>query len=162
MDLDAKKHVLRQLACGVHLLGVRDERAEGVGHLTTVSWVSQLSVEPPLVGVALEVASRSLARVRSSGSFTLSLVGPDGRNVASKLGRSSADVPYKDAGVATTASPNVGAPVPQVATGWVECRLRSELAVGDHVLVVGEVIAAGVARDEAPLTLRETGWIYGG
>ena len=33
---------------------------------------------------------------------------------------------------------------------------------GDHAIVVGEVVEAGVQRDVDPLTLKETGWNYGG
>jgi len=33
---------------------------------------------------------------------------------------------------------------------------------GDHTIFVGEVVAAGVRRNEEPLTLREAGFAYGG
>ena len=162
MDLDAKKRVLRAFPSGVYVLGVRDDDAAGGGWLTTVSWALQLSVEPPLVGVALETESRTLALLRAAGGFTLGVLGEDGRGIAAKLGRASADVPHKDAGVARTRSPTLGAPIASLATGWLECRTAGELATGDHVLVVGSVIDAGLSRDAAPLTLQATGWLYGG
>ena len=65
------------------------------------------------------------------------------------------------------ASPTCGAPVPDEATGWLECELRGEVATGDHVLVVAEVVEAGVLRAQPlgageTLTLRETGFRYAG
>ena len=35
-------------------------------------------------------------------------------------------------------------------------------AHGDHAIVIGEVVEAGVNRDEPALTLMDTGWHYGG
>ena len=162
MDLEAKKQVLRQLACGIYVLGVRDPSAPRGGRLSVVSWAQQLSIEPPLVGVALEVESRSLSLLRAAGDFTLCVLAADARAVAAKLGRASADVPDKEDEVAMVQSPSLGAPLAEVATGWLECRMERELTTGDHVLVVGRVIEAALVREDAPLTLRGSGWLYGG
>ena len=162
MDLEAKKHLLRQLACGIYVIGVRDATAAHGGRASTVSWAQQLSVEPPLVGVALEVESRTLSLVRTARAFTLCMLASDGRAVASKLGRASADVPNKDDDVPMVSSPVLGAPRVEAATGWLECRVECELATGDHVLVVGRVVEAAIVRDGAPLTLQGSGWLYGG
>ncbi len=45
---------------------------------------------------------------------------------------------------------------------WFECKVVDVNERGDHVLVVGEVVDAGVHREGTPLTLRETGLFYGG
>ena len=55
-----------------------------------------------------------------------------------------------------------GAPILEDAPGYVECRVRDILGGGDHDVVVGEVVEAGVHRDEPMLQLSETGWHYGG
>ena len=56
-----------------------------------------------------------------------------------------------------------GAPILEEAIAFVECEVR-EIASeqGDHVIVIGEVVEAGVPRDEPALTLMDTGWHYGG
>ena len=56
-----------------------------------------------------------------------------------------------------------GAPILNDAIAFVECEVR-EIACngGDHAVVIGEVVEAGVHRDEPALTLLETGWHYGG
>jgi flavin reductase (DIM6/NTAB) family NADH-FMN oxidoreductase RutF len=56
-----------------------------------------------------------------------------------------------------------GVPVLEDAIGYVECEVR-EVAneSGDHAVVIGEVVEAGVHRDEPALTLLDTGWHYGG
>jgi flavin reductase (DIM6/NTAB) family NADH-FMN oxidoreductase RutF len=40
--------------------------------------------------------------------------------------------------------------------------VAEEIRRGDHTIFVGEVVEAGWRRDEEPLTLRDTGFFYGG
>ena len=49
------------------------------------------------------------------------------------------------------------------AIAFFECEVR-EIAndQGDHAVVIGEVVEAGVPKDEPALTLLDTGWHYGG
>ena len=162
MNTDAKKQVLRSVVYGLYALGVRDA-AEGSGaHAMTVNWVTQASFEPPMLAVAVENESRSLPLVRAAGAFALSVLPAGARQLAGRLGRSSATTPNKLAGVAHHPGPATGAPVLDDATGWLECRVVSELPSGDHVLVLAEVVEAGVQRPAETLTLRETGFRYAG
>jgi flavin reductase (DIM6/NTAB) family NADH-FMN oxidoreductase RutF len=49
------------------------------------------------------------------------------------------------------------------ALGWVECRAIASLPAGDHTIVLGEVVEAGVeSADAQPLTLQEAGFKYAG
>lgn len=159
MDLDAKKKVLRSIVYGLYALGVRDGEES---HAMTVNWLTQCSFEPPMLAVAVEKESRSLALIRRSGAFAISILPSGARQLAGKLGRSSATTPHKLEGVAHRAGPVTGAPILDEATGWLECRLTSEHESGDHVLVIGEVVEAASVRDADTLTLRETGFRYAG
>ena len=85
------------------------------------------------------------------------------RDLAAKLGRTSEQAPNKLKGIKTKPTPTSGTPILADALGWVECRVVATLPSGDHTLVLGEVIAAGVERDGvAPLTLQEAGFSYSG
>ena len=159
MDTDAKKQVLRSIVYGLYALGVRE--GEGA-HMMTVNWVTQTSFEPPMLAVAVETESRSLPLLREAGAFALSVLPAGARQLAGKLGRSSATTPDKLTGVAHHAGPETGAPVLDEGTGWLECRITAEVPSGDHVLVVAEVVEAGVQRAGETLTLRETGFRYAG
>jgi flavin reductase (DIM6/NTAB) family NADH-FMN oxidoreductase RutF len=159
MNQDAKKKVLRSFVYGLYALGVR----EGTGaHAMTVNWVTQVSFEPPMLAVAIENESRSLPLVRREGAFALSIFPTGARQLAGKLGRSSANVPNKLDGIAHHPAPVTGAPVLDEATGWLECRVVSEHPAGDHVVVLAEVVEAGVQREARTLTLEETGFRYAG
>src|ERR687885_1312984 len=154
MDQDAKKKVLRSLVYGLYALGVR--RGDGA-HAMTVNWVTQISFEPPMLAVAVENESQTLPLLRTARAFTLSIFPTGARQLAGKLGRSSANVPNKLDGVAHHPAPTTGAPVLDDATGWLECRVVSEQQTGDHVLVVAEVIEAGIQREAETRALGETG-----
>jgi flavin reductase (DIM6/NTAB) family NADH-FMN oxidoreductase RutF len=157
MDTNAKKQVLRSLVYGVYALGVRD----GAGaHLTAVSWTTQLSFEPPMLVVAVENESRTLPLLRAAGAFALSVLPAGARQLAGKLGRQSAATPDKGSGVAHHPAPCTGAPVLDGGTGWLECRVVTEHPGGDHVLIVAEVVEAGVQQEGETLTLKETGFRY--
>src|SRR5919199_2862812 len=159
MNQDAKKKVLRSFPYGLYALGVR--RGAGA-HAMTVNWVTQTSFEPPMLAVAIELESASLRAVRESGAFALSVFPSGARQLAGRLGRSSANVPDKLDGVAHHPSPVSGSPVLDDATGWLDCRVAAELPSGDHVLVLAGVVEAGVGSEGETLTLKETGFRYAG
>src|SRR5438034_679214 len=48
------------------------------------------------------------------------------------------------------------------ALGWLECRVVATMPSGDHTLVLGEVVEAGVEREGAALTLQAAGFKYSG
>ena len=160
MNSDAKKRVLRSFVYGLYALGVKHE---GASHAMTVNWATQVSFEPPMLAVAIEKESKSLPMVRGAGAFTLSVFPTGARQVAGRLGRHSRNVPDKLEGVAHHPGPLSDAPILDDATGWLECSVRSEVDAGDHVLMIAEVMEAGVGPVEAEtLTLRETGFRYAG
>ena len=84
------------------------------------------------------------------------------RDLAGRLGRSSEQAPQKLKGIKTKPAPVSGTPVLVDALGWVECRVVATLPAGDHTLVLGEIEAAGVEHEGAPLTLQEAGFKYSG
>jgi flavin reductase (DIM6/NTAB) family NADH-FMN oxidoreductase RutF len=159
MDHDAKKKVLRSFVYGLYALGVRRGEA---GHAMTVNWVTQTSFEPPMLVVAIEIESASLRHVRESGAFALSVFPSGARQLAGRLGRSSANVPDKLEGVAHHPSPVTASPVLDEATGWLDCRVLAELPSGDHVLVLAEVVEAGLGTEGETLSLKEAGFRYAG
>ncbi|MGH7720382.1 MAG: flavin reductase family protein [Gemmatimonadaceae bacterium] len=159
MNQEAKKTVLRRIVYGLYGLGVQGD--EGA-HAMTVNWVTQVSFEPPLLAVAVENESRSLPLLRAARAFALSMFPAGARALAGKLGRSSANVPNKLEGVAHHPGPATGAPILDDATGWLECRVIAEQPTGDHVLMIAEVVEAGVSNDTETLTLKETGFRYAG
>lgn len=159
MDAAAKKTVLRHFPYGLHVVTVA---ADGEEHGMTANWVTQAAFEPPMIALAVENASKTIGMIRDSHHFAINVLQKGQRELAGKLGRSSSQAPQKLKGVKTKPAPGANTPVLADCLGWVECRLVTTLPAGDHTLVLGEVIEAGVENEGEPLTLQETGFKYSG
>ncbi|MFE6158760.1 flavin reductase family protein [Streptomyces sp. NPDC056486] len=119
------------------------------GHLTglTCQSFTSLSLDPPLVAFAVGVTSRSYPTIREAGRFAVSILAEDQAELATAFAHSGGD---KFAGVRWRHEVT-GAPVLDGTAGHVECELVEEYPIGDHLLVVGRVVALAGHPDAAPL-----------
>src|SRR5207245_10604092 len=136
----AKKTVLRGVPYGPYAVTVAHRCEE---HGMTANWVTQASFEPPMVVVAVENTSKTIDLIRDAHHFGLNVLHDGQRDLAGKLGRSSANTPQKLKGIKTKPAPVSGAPILTEALGWLECRVVATMPSGDHTLVRGEVVDAG-------------------
>ncbi len=158
MDATAKKTMLRRIPYGLYAVGVAHE---GEVNAFTANWLSQAAFEPPAVMVAVENDGKSIAMIRASGVFTLSLFATGQRELAGQLGRSFARNSRKLEGIAHHPGAN-GCPILDEALGFLQCRVTGELIAGDHTVFVGEITEAGTLREGETLTMAETGFRYSG
>lgn len=159
MDEVAKKTVLRHFPYGLYVVTVS---VDGENHGMTANWLTQAAFEPPMLVVAVENASKTIGMIRNSHHFAINLLLESQRELAAKLGRSAEQTPQKLKGIKTKPAPASGAPILVDALGWVECRVVATLPAGDHTLVLGEIVNAGVEHDGDPLTLEAAGFKYSG
>jgi flavin reductase (DIM6/NTAB) family NADH-FMN oxidoreductase RutF len=155
----AKQTVLRCFPYGLFAVTVRagDEQ-----HAIVAAWVTQASFAPPMIVVSAESESRCLPMIRDAKAFAVNVLGAEQRDLATRLGSGGGAGAAKLSGVPIRPAPVTGAPVISSCLGWLECRLVATMPAGDHTLVLGEVIEAGVEREGLPLTLAETGMKYSG
>jgi flavin reductase (DIM6/NTAB) family NADH-FMN oxidoreductase RutF len=137
---------MRRFPAGVAVLTV-DVEGERLG-LTVGSLVS-LSLEPPLVGVAVSRQAAMHELLRRADSFALSLLAADQQDIAQHFARGVPPIALWH-GVATRLGA-AGAPLLEGALGWLECRTVAEHGAGDHTLFVGEVLGAEQGAPTAPL-----------
>jgi flavin reductase (DIM6/NTAB) family NADH-FMN oxidoreductase RutF len=143
------------------VLGARDR--QGVPRFAVVSWLMPAAHEPPLVAMSLEPDSRTLDAIRHSGVFALAFLPHEAKRTAERLGRATRESGDRKAeGIMIEATPTTGSPIPAEAVAFLECAVRREHAVGDHILVLGEVSGATSRRDPLPdlLSVESTGWRY--
>jgi len=160
MNDTTKKTVLRHFPYGLYALTVKHGGEE---HGMTANWVSQTSFEPPMVAAAVENTSKTIGMIRDAHHFAINVFQQGQRELAGKLGRASANAPQKLKGIKTKPAPVSGAPILADALVWVECRVVATLPSGDHTLVLGEIVEAGVEHEGGqPLTLQEAGFKYSG
>ena len=159
MDEAAKRTLLKQFGYGIYLLSTHHD---GEDHGITATWVSQVSFKPPLVMVGVERTSRTLEFIQGSGAFGLSLLRKEQLDLAKQFVRPAKPGESKFAGLATHTR-STGVPLLKEALGFLECRLVKVCETGgDHDIVLGEVVEAGVQHEGQALHLRETGMSYGG
>jgi len=128
----------------------------------TQSWVTQVSMEPVLIAVAIDQTALTHRLVAGSGVFTINLWDAADTRPFVKFSKPAA----KD-GMTLNERPiregETGAPIFEEAVAYIECEVRQAVDVGTHTLFLGEVVAAGVNDDEAEVAaMSHTRMKYGG
>ena len=140
------KYVLRQWASGVSIVTMQaEERRHGL----TVSGFLSISPEPPLVLISVGQELNSHELLQTSGAYAVNFLRDDQRDLSDRFAGRMGDVDrFKGLSTHTAAT---GAPILDMCLAWLDCRVVSTQAVGDHTLYVGEVVAAGVNGSDSPL-----------
>jgi flavin reductase (DIM6/NTAB) family NADH-FMN oxidoreductase RutF len=158
MDANVKKKVLRLIPYGLFVATSRADQKFGAG---TINWVTQSSFAPPLVVACIKADSTLHEVIAASRVFALHVLAKNQKDLASAFFKGAQPEGDKLNGYRFE-SGVTGAPILLDAPAWFECRVVDEIGGGDHTIFVGEVVDAGSRRDEAPLTLHDTGFFYGG
>lgn len=158
MDEAAKKQALRMVPYGLYIGGARQGTRV---HAFLLSWFSQCSFKPPLVMMGLRKESHAHDMVLREGVFSVNILGSDQKPVAASFLKHAELQGDKLSGHRFDAG-KTGCPILEEAAAWVECKVLHTWAHGDHTVVVGEVVEAGVRRTAEALQHRDTGWHYGG
>ncbi|MCO7125900.1 flavin reductase family protein [Sporolactobacillus shoreicorticis] len=158
MDPKAKKTALRGITYGLYLIGTKDE--SGVNAFAG-NFLTQTSFEPPFVTLAAKAGTRSQKQIASSGVFSVNLLESGQKDMVTAFFRPLEVDGDMLAGYAFTTE-ETGCPIFKDALSFFECKVIDRLEIGDHFIYVGEVINAGVHREGDPLTMKETGFYYGG
>jgi flavin reductase (DIM6/NTAB) family NADH-FMN oxidoreductase RutF len=136
--------VLSYYPTGVAIItSVKDAGPVGfvVGSFTSIS------LDPPLVGFFVTTTSSTLSVIRDVGVFCCNVLSSDHGNLSAKFSSKSeerfTDVDWRPG--------LTGSPVLREAVAWLDCTLYDTHQVGDHFLVVGEVVDLRAARNVMPL-----------
>lgn len=138
---------MRRFPTGVAVVTV-DAEGERLG-LTVGSFLS-LSLDPPLVGMAISRHAALHELLRAAGAFAVSLLSEGQDALAAHFARGVPPIALW-VGIATRPGPETGAPLLDGALGWVEARTTTEHAVGDHTLFVGEILSVEHGPPARPL-----------
>jgi len=159
MDPQAKKIALRKIPHGIYIVGVKNGSQINA---FTGSWLTQVSFTPPRVALGIRKDSHSFEMIKQSRVFTINILGKDQKSLAEHFVKPATVMGEKLQTIKHRAGAT-GAPILEDAIAFFECEVRQIANEdGDHVVVIGEVVEAGVRKDEPALTLTDTGWNYGG
>ena len=146
------REVMRNYVTGVCVVSTYSE-VDGIRrhNAVTVNSLTSVSLDPPLLSVSFGSNSSFLPDLMQSGVLGISILGSDAENVArvfagNRTQRQEALQRYPSECGGQTGSILIGGP------GWIECRYRNQLRVGDHVMVIVEAVGAAF-RDPKSLLL---------
>jgi flavin reductase (DIM6/NTAB) family NADH-FMN oxidoreductase RutF len=130
------------------------------------NWLTQVSFEPRLIALGLQKTSHSHSLISEGGMFAVNIFNKADQEDIKPFSKSRKKNPDKMAHASYTEGPETGAPLLDDAAAYLECKVVQIIDIGgDHDIVVGEVVGAGVNKPgEAAdsLTLVDIGWSYAG
>ncbi|MFI1284726.1 flavin reductase family protein [Streptomyces sp. NPDC020858] len=109
---------------------------------------ASLSLDPPLVTFMVARTSTTWPRIARAGVFCVNILGAEQGALCRSFAVSGAD---KFAGVSHTPAPVTGSPQLDAVPAWIDCRIQAVHTGGDHLIVVGRVVAMGAAGEGEPL-----------
>ena len=121
----------------------------------TVATLATLSLEPPLVGVAVARQAAAHELLREAGAFAVTMLAANQEDVAAHFARGVPPI-VMWSGIAV--EPGEGAPLLSGGVGWLRCSLSSETPVGTHTFFVGLVEEALSGPGGEPLVRLEGGY----
>ena len=137
---------MRRFPTGVAVITVD---AEGQRLGLTVGSLVAVSLQPPLVGVAISHEAAMHELLLEAGGFAVSLLAAGQEWLAQHFARGVPPIGmWRDVATEDAAS---GAPLLVGALGWLECVLRRDVDAGTHTFFVGEVLRATAGPDAPPL-----------
>jgi 3-hydroxy-9,10-secoandrosta-1,3,5(10)-triene-9,17-dione monooxygenase reductase component len=144
-------------AIGTFPTGVAVVTATGRGGPAglTTNAVTSLSLDPVLLLVCFDNASRTLSVVRESRRFAVNVLRAGQHDIAATFAsKRVADEKF----AAVTHSVAHGLPVLDGALAWFACDVRDLLPGGDHTIGIGEVRELDYDADGEPLVFHRGGY----
>jgi flavin reductase len=139
MDVSAFRKAMGSFPTGVTVVTVACN--DGNMHGLTVNSFSSVSLDPMLVLVCLDQASRSLGLIERAGAFAVNVLSAGQQDISrwfANQHRPAGSTMFHGAAF----EPGVtGCPVLAGTTAAFDCRLRQSHRAGDHLIVLGEVVA---------------------
>jgi flavin reductase (DIM6/NTAB) family NADH-FMN oxidoreductase RutF len=121
-------------------------------HGMTCSAFSRVSQEPPLVLTAIRCTARLLELLDDQGVFAASVLSEEQESVARWFANPNRPAGHDQfAGVGWVTAPVSGCPLLRGSLAFIDCQVHCTYPAGDHVIVVGRVLALGWADAGGPL-----------
>ena len=143
-------------------LALVGSRAGDEWNAMTTSWITQLAMEPVLIGVGVDNDAVTRRLIADGGSFSVNLWSSDDTRTFVKFSK-----PATKEGMALNGRAIregvTGAPVFEEAIAHLDCEVRHTHDLGSHTLFIGEVVDAAIRDDDArAAAMSDTRMKYGG
>ena len=145
IDSRAFRDALGLFPTGVCIVSAVDGEDSAIG--MTVNSFSALSLEPPLVLWCIQKDSDRFEAFSNADGFGVSILAEDQQPLSNRYAQKQ-DYALSPGSYRIGGS---GQPVLEQCLGSFECRLWQEVDGGDHVIMIGEVVAMESRDKEQPL-----------
>ncbi len=127
---------------------------KGERHGMTVSSFTSISLDPPLIVISLQTASRTHDMVARAGAFGVTILAAQQRQLSERFANSRATMTERLDGLATETLVT-GAPLIKGGLAYLDCRVRQSIPAGMNTLFIGEVVAVRGDDHDAPLVYHD-------
>ena len=121
---------------------------DGEQHGMTVNSFTSISLDPPLIAVSLQTASRTHELVSRASAFAVTILSADQQAVSERFAGQFSEEPGKRLENLETETLVSGAPFIKGGLAYLDCRVSRSVPLGMNTLFIAEVVAArvGAAR----------------
>ncbi|MDH5373786.1 MAG: flavin reductase family protein [Acidimicrobiia bacterium] len=143
-------------------LALVGSRADDEWNAMTTSWITQVAMEPVLVGVGIDKKAVTHRLIEAGGSFSINLWSADDTRTFVKFSKPARKDGMTLNGRAIRAGAS-GAPIFEEAVAWIDLKVWKAVDCGTHTFFIGEVVDVGLADPEATVaSISDTRMKYGG
>ena len=123
--------------------------AKGRTDIVPVGWLTPLSLQPPLIGLAISPRRYSHDLIRRAGEFVINVAHPEMLKEVEYCGSISGEVADKfvAAGFTPGEPKRVSVPLINECFAAIECGLTEVIPLGDHTLFVGQALTVWADPD---------------
>jgi flavin reductase (DIM6/NTAB) family NADH-FMN oxidoreductase RutF len=147
LDPEQLRHAMRAWTTGVAVV-----TAQHNGHRygMTVNSFTSISLDPPLITVALKQLTHTHDLIEKSGEFSITILASHQKELSARFAGKSPNIHDRFEGVGTETL-MIDAPLIREGIGCFNCRVVKSIPVGENTLFVAEVIAVRGEGDGSPL-----------
>jgi flavin reductase ActVB len=143
LDIATFRDALGHFPSGVCVVTTVDAGGRSWGF--TASAFSSLSLDPPLILVCLDHKADSHDAFSQAGTFAVSILAAHQMRIAARFATKGME---KFEGQAILKGPDLNLPLIPEAVVHLECGMHQTIPVGDHTILVGNVVGATVNEGE--------------
>jgi flavin reductase (DIM6/NTAB) family NADH-FMN oxidoreductase RutF len=133
-DSKMQRKIMGHFATGVTVVTTDGEAGS---HGLTANAVASLSLDPPLVLVAIDKRAATLDYLKKNRCFAVNILRIDQQDVSTRF----ATPGPKDFSGLNTTTAATGSPILADSLAFLDCRVYDILPGGDHEIFIGEIVA---------------------
>jgi flavin reductase (DIM6/NTAB) family NADH-FMN oxidoreductase RutF len=126
----------------------------GEQHGMTVSSFTSVALEPPLIIISLQTASRTHSLIAQANAFAVTILAEGQQEISDRFAGRIVDTEDRLAGLETETLVT-GAPFIKGGLAYLDCKVMQSISIGTNTLFLAEVVAARGNGEGQPLVYHD-------